>query len=155
MISLVIIGNVNNGNRYYICKIYVIFKNHQQFLTNFTKTFLSIIHKIYRDLRKRQASSRRLSYGRKKLFLLDAYALIYRAYYALIRAPRVTSSGFNTSAIFGFCNTLDEILRKENPSHIAVCFDPHTAALSGMKCTHSTRPNVTHSPKTSQSPSHI
>ncbi len=61
----------------------------------------------------------------KKLFLLDAYALIYRAYYALIRAPRITSAGFNTSAIFGFCNTLDEILRKENPSHIAVCFDPH------------------------------
>lgn len=60
----------------------------------------------------------------KRLFLLDAYALIYRAYYALIRAPRVTSKGFNTSAIFGFCNTLDEILRKENPSHIAVCFDP-------------------------------
>lgn len=60
----------------------------------------------------------------KRLFLLDAYALIYRAYYALIRAPRVTSGGFNTSAIFGFCNTLDEILRKENPSHIAVCFDP-------------------------------
>lgn len=61
----------------------------------------------------------------KKLFLLDAYALIYRAYYALIRAPRITSKGFNTSAIFGFCNTLDEILRKENPTHIAVCFDPH------------------------------
>ncbi|MDE5845589.1 MAG: DNA polymerase I [Muribaculaceae bacterium] len=60
----------------------------------------------------------------KKLFLLDAYALIYRAYYALIRAPRVTSKGFNTSAIFGFCNTLDEILKKENPTHIAVCFDP-------------------------------
>lgn len=60
----------------------------------------------------------------KKLFLLDAYALIYRAYYALIRAPRVTSSGFNTSAIFGFCNTLDEILRKEKPDYIAVCFDP-------------------------------
>ena len=59
----------------------------------------------------------------KRLFLLDAYALIYRAYYALIRAPRVTSKGFNTSAIFGFCNTLDEILRKENPTHIAVCFD--------------------------------
>lgn len=58
------------------------------------------------------------------MFLLDAYALIYRAYYALIRAPRVTSKGFNTSAIFGFCNTLDEILRKENPTHIAVCFDP-------------------------------
>ncbi|MDE5967579.1 MAG: DNA polymerase I, partial [Muribaculaceae bacterium] len=59
----------------------------------------------------------------KRLFLLDAYALIYRAYYALIRAPRITSQGFNTSAIFGFCNTLDEILRKENPTHIAVCFD--------------------------------
>lgn len=61
----------------------------------------------------------------KKLFLLDAYALIYRAYYALIRAPRITSKGFNTSAIFGFCNTLDEILQKEKPTHIAVCFDPH------------------------------
>jgi DNA polymerase-1 len=60
----------------------------------------------------------------KKLFLLDAYALIYRAYYALIRAPRITSKGFNTSAIFGFVNTLDEILKKENPTHIAVCFDP-------------------------------
>lgn len=61
----------------------------------------------------------------KKLFLLDAYALIYRAYYALIRAPRVTSKGFNTSAIFGFVNTLEEVLKKESPSHIAVCFDPH------------------------------
>lgn len=60
----------------------------------------------------------------KKLFLLDAYALIYRAYYAMIRMPRVTSKGLNTSAIFGFCNTLDDILKKENPSHIAVCFDP-------------------------------
>ncbi len=60
----------------------------------------------------------------KKLFLLDAYALIYRAYYALIRAPRITSQGMNTSAIFGFVNTLDEVLKKENPSHIAVCFDP-------------------------------
>lgn len=60
----------------------------------------------------------------KKLFLLDAYALIYRAYYALIRAPRVTSDGRNTSAIFGFCNTLDDILRKENPPYMAVCFDP-------------------------------
>ena len=60
----------------------------------------------------------------KRLFLLDAYALIYRAYYALIRSPRVTSKGVNTSAVFGFCNTLDEILRKENPTHIAVCFDP-------------------------------
>ncbi len=60
----------------------------------------------------------------KKLFLLDAYALIYRAYYAMIRAPRYTSAGLNTSAIFGFCNTLDEILKKEQPDYIAVCFDP-------------------------------
>ena len=60
----------------------------------------------------------------KKLFLIDAYAMIYRAYYALIRAPRVTSKGINTSAIFGFCNAVDDVLRKENPSYIAVCFDP-------------------------------
>ena len=60
----------------------------------------------------------------KRLFLLDAYALIYRAYYALIRSPRVTSKGFNTSAIFGFVNTLDDILRNQRPTHIAVCFDP-------------------------------
>lgn len=60
----------------------------------------------------------------KRLFLLDAYALIFRAYYALIRVPRVTSQGFNTSAVFGFVNTLEELLRKENPTHVAVCFDP-------------------------------
>ncbi len=60
----------------------------------------------------------------KKLFLLDAYALIYRAYYALMRSPRVTSTGLNTSAIFGFCLALDDVLRKENPGYIAVCFDP-------------------------------
>ncbi|MCH5218899.1 MAG: DNA polymerase I, partial [Muribaculaceae bacterium] len=59
-----------------------------------------------------------------KLFLLDAYALIFRAYYALIRMPRITQAGFNTSAIFGFVNTLEEVLRKEKPTHIAVCFDP-------------------------------
>ena len=59
-----------------------------------------------------------------KLFLLDAYALIYRAYYAFIRNPRVNSKGQNTSAIFGFVNTLEDVLRKENPSHIAVAFDP-------------------------------
>ena len=60
----------------------------------------------------------------KKLFLLDAYALIYRAYYAFIRAPRINSKGVNTSAIYGFVNTLEEVLKKENPTHIAVCFDP-------------------------------
>lgn len=60
----------------------------------------------------------------KTLFLLDAYALIYRAYYALIASPRFTKGGFNTSAVFGFVNTLDDVLRNANPSHIAVCFDP-------------------------------
>lgn len=60
----------------------------------------------------------------KRLFLLDAYALIFRAYYALIKMPRLTQGGFNTSAIFGFVNTLEEVLRKEKPTHIAVCFDP-------------------------------
>lgn len=59
-----------------------------------------------------------------KLFLLDAYALIYRAYYAFIKNPRINSKGFNTSAILGFVNTLEEILRKENPTHIGVAFDP-------------------------------
>lgn len=59
-----------------------------------------------------------------KLFLLDAYALIYRAYYAFIKNPRVNSKGFNTSAILGFVNTLEEILKKESPSHIGVAFDP-------------------------------
>ena len=60
----------------------------------------------------------------KKLFLLDAYALIYRAYYALIRNPMYNSSGFNTSTIFGFTNTLEEVITKEKPTHIAVAFDP-------------------------------
>ncbi len=60
----------------------------------------------------------------KRLFLLDAYALIYRSYYAFIKNPRINSKGINTSAILGFVNTLEEILKKENPSHIAVGFDP-------------------------------
>jgi DNA polymerase-1 len=60
----------------------------------------------------------------KRLFLLDAYALIFRAYYAFIKNPRVNSKGLNTSAIYGFTNSLLEILTKEKPSHIAVVFDP-------------------------------
>jgi DNA polymerase I len=60
----------------------------------------------------------------KKLFLLDAYALIYRSYYAFIKNPRINSRGMNTSAIFGFINTLEDILKKEKPTHIAVVFDP-------------------------------
>lgn len=62
--------------------------------------------------------------NKNKLFLLDAYALIYRSYYAFIKNPRLDSKGRNTSAIFGFINTLEEVLRKENPTHIAVAFDP-------------------------------
>lgn len=60
----------------------------------------------------------------KKLILLDAYALIFRAYYAMIRMPRITSRGMNTSAIYGFVNTLDEVLRKQQPDYIGVAFDP-------------------------------
>jgi DNA polymerase-1 len=61
----------------------------------------------------------------KKLFLLDAFALIYRAYYALIRSPRITSKGLNTNAQFGFTNTLFDLINKEKPTHLAVCFDTH------------------------------
>ena len=68
----------------------------------------------------------------KKLFLLDAYALIYRSYYAFIKNPRINSKGVNTSAIFGFVNTLEDVLKKENPSHIAVGSIP-VVRLSGTK----------------------
>lgn len=61
----------------------------------------------------------------EKLFLLDAYALIYRSYYAFIKNPRINSKGLNTSAIVGFLNTLQEVLTKEQPTHIGVAFDPH------------------------------
>lgn len=60
----------------------------------------------------------------EKLFLLDAYALIYRAYYAFIKNPRINSKGMNTSAIMGFVNTLEEVLQKEQPTHLGVAFDP-------------------------------
>lgn len=60
----------------------------------------------------------------KKLFLIDAYALIYRSYYAFIKMPRINSKGLNTSAIYGFVNTLEEIVKKEQPTHLAVAFDP-------------------------------
>ncbi|MDE5787896.1 MAG: DNA polymerase I, partial [Bacteroidaceae bacterium] len=60
----------------------------------------------------------------EKLFLLDAYALIYRAYYAFIKNPRINSKGVNTSAVMGFVNTLEEVLGKEQPTHIGVAFDP-------------------------------
>ena len=60
---------------------------------------------------------------KNKLFLLDAYALIYRAYFAFAKNPRINSKGLDTSAIFGFTNTIVEVIRKEKPTHIAVCFD--------------------------------
>ena len=60
----------------------------------------------------------------KKLFLIDAYAIIYRSYYAFIRNPRINSKGLNTSAIYGFINTLEDVLKREKPTHIAVAFDP-------------------------------
>lgn len=86
-----------------------------------------------------------------RLFLLDAYALIFRAYYALIKAPRITRDGLNTSAIFGFVNTLEEILRKENPSHIAICFrpaDPRSVPVPSP----TTRVNVRRLPRISKYP---
>ena len=61
----------------------------------------------------------------KKLFLLDAMALVFRAYYALVRSPRITSKGRNTNAQFGFTNTLIELINNQKPTHMAVCFDTH------------------------------
>ncbi len=61
----------------------------------------------------------------KKLFLLDAYALVFRAYYALIRSPRITTKGRNTNAQFGFTNTLIDLINNQKPTHMAVCFDTH------------------------------
>ncbi len=63
----------------------------------------------------------------KKLFLLDAFALVFRAYYALIRNPRITSKGRNTNAQFGFTNTLIDLIKNQNPTHMAVCFDTSAA----------------------------
>ena len=76
-----------------------------------------------------------------KLFLLDAYALIYRAYYALIKNPRINSKGFNTSAVLGFVNTLEDVLKKENPTHIGVAFDPQDLLLD-TKHTNNIKLNV-------------
>src|SRR6186713_3376697 len=63
----------------------------------------------------------------KKLFLLDALALVFRAYYALIRNPRITSKGRNTNAQFGFTNTLVDLINNQKPTHMAVCFDTSAA----------------------------
>ncbi len=69
----------------------------------------------------------------KKLYLLDAYALIFRAYYAFIRAPRINSKGLNTSAMFGFTNSLQEVLEKQKPTHIAVVFDHKSKTLRAQE----------------------
>ena len=65
----------------------------------------------------------------KRLFLIDAYAMIFRGYYALIRSPRITSTGIDTSAIFGFTNSLIELIRRERPTHLAVIFDVGQASI--------------------------
>ena len=80
-----------------------------------------------------------------KLFLLDAYALIYRAYYAFIKNPRINSKGFNTSAILGFVNTLEEVLKKEKPS-------TPPALPSATKLSSNTKPSVKKLRKLSASP---
>ena len=69
----------------------------------------------------------------KKIFLLDAMALIYRAYFAFSTNPRVTSKGLNTSAMFGFTNTLLEVLQKEKPTHMAIVFDTHAPTVRHVK----------------------
>jgi len=69
----------------------------------------------------------------KKLFLLDAFALIYRAHFAFIKNPRINSKGLNTSAVFGFCNTLLEVMYKETPSHIAVVFDAPAVTIRELE----------------------
>lgn len=83
----------------------------------------------------------------KRLFLIDAYAMIFRGYYALIRSPRLTSKGFDTSAIFGFTNSLIELIRKEKPTHLAVVFDVgkenvRTADFSDYKANRSDTPEA-------------
>ena len=83
-----------------------------------------------------------------RLFLLDAYALIYRAYYAFIKSPRINSKGLNTSAILGFVNTLEEVLNKEHPSHIGVALTLQVP-LSATKPI----PNTKHNGKKPRKPS--
>lgn len=87
----------------------------------------------------------------KTLYLLDAYALIYRAYYALIRSPRINSKGQNTSAVYGFVNTLNDVLNTEKPDFIGIAFDPAggTFATASIQ---NTRHNVRLRLRTSSGP---
>ena len=75
----------------------------------------------------------------KKLFLIDAFALIYRSYFAFSKNPRINSKGLETSAVLGFVNSLVEVIKKEKPTHIAVVFDTPAQQL-GMKNTANTKP---------------
>lgn len=77
----------------------------------------------------------------EKLFLLDAYALIYRAYYAFIKNPRINSKGFNTSAVMGFVNTLEDVLKKNSP-HTSASRSILPDLPSGTRLTSNTKPNV-------------
>ena len=86
-----------------------------------------------------------------RLFLIDAYAMIYRAYYSFINRPMTNSRGENTSAILGFVNSINDILKKENPSHIAVVFDPPSLTFRNDLC-QVTRRNVRPHPKASSLP---
>lgn len=83
----------------------------------------------------------------KKLFLLDAYALIYRAYFAFAKNPRVNSKGENTSAAFGFTNVLIDVLKTEQPTHIAVVFDPPVVLPKDKKSLLPTRRTAKKCPK--------
>lgn len=81
------------------------------------------------------------------LYLLDAYALIYRAYYALIRSPRINSKGQNTSAVYGFVNTLNDVLNTEKPDFIGIAFDPAGGTFR-HEAIPPTRPSARPRPKT-------
>lgn len=85
-----------------------------------------------------------------KLFLFDAYAIIFRSYYAFINRPTINSKGFNTSAVLGFCNTLREIIDKEQPTHLGVAFD-HGKTFR-HEASRPTRRSATKRPRTSSSP---
>ena len=84
--------------------------------------------------------------AQKRLFLLDAYALIFRGYFAFIKNPRINSKGMDTSAIMGFMNALMDVIKREKPDHLAVAFDKGGSTYA-MKCTKNTKHIVMKLPK--------
>ena len=80
--------------------------------------------------------------NKKKLFLIDAYALIFRGYYAFIKNPRINSKGMDTSAVMGFTNSLFNLINRERPNYLAVAFDKGGSLLIDRKSTQNTRPIV-------------